>query len=196
MIRRTYLTFVKETLPDPILGLTVLFNKDKSPNKINLGVGVYKDNNGNSYTLDAVKLAQSKQVNKSLEYGPIEGIQSFISATQKLAFGNNKELIDRTATVQTLSGTGSLKLAAEFLRQYKNELNNPIIYIPEPTWPNHKNILSQSELNFDTYDYYNKKLNNINFDKMINKLNKIKSNQNLLYYFMHVLIIQQEQTHQ
>ncbi len=179
---RTKWSYVQPSPADPILGLSVAYNKDPNPNKVNLGVGAYRDSNGKPYVLTSVEIAQFKQSNKDLEYGPIDGIPSFITATQKLAFGNNKNVIERTATVQTLSGTGSLRLGAEFLRHSMKDLNNPTVYLPNPTWPNHKNILSEANLVFDMYPYYNKSTNTIEFEKLVQTLNKINNKSVILFH--------------
>lgn len=156
-------SFIKDSLPDPILGLSVAYNNNINKNKVNLGVGAYRDSFGRPFILECVRKAQLKQLDKDLEYAPIDGLTSFITATQKLAFGYNSEIIKRTATVQTLSGTGSLRLGAEFLR---HNIKDKLVYIPNPTWPNHKNILEHAGLKWLSYDYYNKKTNSINFESI------------------------------
>ncbi len=181
-INKSTWSFIEPSKPDPILGLSVAFNKDTHHKKVNLGVGAYRDSKGKPYVLQSVRKAQEKQLGKDLEYAPIEGLQSFIKCTQKLAFGNNQDLIDRTATVQTLSGTGSLRIAAEFLRHNYLQLNKPTIYIPNPTWPNHKNILSHSNLTWSNYPYYSKTKNQIDFDQMVKKLNEIESKSVIMFH--------------
>ena len=175
-------SFVKPSPPDPILGLSVAFNTDTFEKKVNLGVGAYRDSNGKPFVLSSVRNAQVKQLNKDLEYAPIDGLPSFIQAAQKLAFGENEELIKRTATVQTLSGTGSLRLGAEFLRHCKNDMETPTIYIPDPTWPNHKNILTHADLKWESYDYYNKQTNLISWDSMVKSLINAKPNSVILFH--------------
>jgi aspartate aminotransferase len=175
-------SFVKPSPPDPILGLSVAFNADSFEKKVNLGVGAYRDSNGKPFVLQSVRNAQMKQLNKDLEYAPIDGLPCFIRATQKLAFGDNDELIKRTATVQTLSGTGSLRLAAEFLSHSKDLMGSPIIYIPEPTWPNHKNILTHSGLKWNTYDYYDIKTNGINWSSMYDSIKKAPVKSVILFH--------------
>lgn len=175
-------SFIKPSPPDPILGLSVAFNQDKFENKVNLGVGAYRDSFGKPYVLSCVKHAQKKLLDKDLEYLPIDGLTSFIQASQKLAFGNNDDLIKRTATVQTLSGTGSLRLAAEFLRHCRFEMDTPTVYLPNPTWPNHKNILSHADLKWNTYDYYDKLTNNISFGKMVKSITNAKNKSVILFH--------------
>lgn len=175
-------SFVKPSPPDPILGLSVAFNTDIFEKKVNLGVGAYRDANGKPYVLQSVRNAQMKQLNKDLEYAPIDGLPSFIQATQKLAFGDNNDLIKRTATVQTLSGTGSLRLGAEFLRHSKDQMGTPTVYIPDPTWPNHKNILTHSNLKWATYDYYDRKTNGINWKSMVKSIKNAPSKSIILFH--------------
>jgi aspartate aminotransferase len=179
---RTIWGFIKPSPPDPILGLSVAFNSDKFEKKVNLGVGAYRDSNGKPFVLSSVRYAQSKQLNKDLEYAPIDGIPSFIQATQKLAFGNNEDLINRTTTVQTLSGTGSLRLGAEFIRHNKQSMNSPTIYIPNPTWPNHKNILTHAGLPWAQYNYYDTQTNKINWNNMIWDIQNAPSGSVMLFH--------------
>ena len=175
-------SFIKPSPIDPILGLSVAFNKDHFENKVNLGVGAYRDSFGKPYVLTCVKHAQKKLLDKDLEYLPIDGLQSFIQASQKLAFGLNDDLIKRTATVQTLSGTGSLRLAAEFLRHCQFDMNIPTVYIPNPTWANHKDILTHADLKWNTYDYYDKQTNAICWGKMIKSITNAKNKSVILFH--------------
>ena len=108
--------------PDAILGVTEAFKKDQNPNKINLGVGAYRDDNGKPFILPSVKQAVKliEQANLDNEYGPIGGIPSFTQASAKIAFGADSEVIQsgRYTTVQGISGTGSLTIGALFLNRF------------------------------------------------------------------------------
>lgn len=152
---------VEKGPPDPILGLKELFTKDTNPKKINLGVGAYRDDKGKPYVLPSVKKAEEIVFKKCLnkEYPPISGIPEFCPLAAKLAFGECSEIIQNglNATVQTLSGTGALSLAANFLKRF---FPGPkVIYMPGPTWANHKTIFKMAGLETKTYRYYdNKKL--------------------------------------
>ncbi len=172
------------SLPDPILSLTVNFNADVNPNKVNLGVGAYKDADGKPYILDCVKTAMRRQLEKSIEYAPIDGLGDFIKASQKIAFGENSELIERIATVQTLSGTGSLRVGAELINSY-NKTNgsfNKYIYYPNPTWPTHEKIMSNSRLWHSSYSYLDKTTNSINFEKMTRDIFRMPAGSIVLFH--------------
>jgi aspartate aminotransferase len=141
---------------DPILGLNIAFKNDKNPNKINLGVGAYRTEEGNPLILSSVKKAEniimnSKEYNK--EYLPIDGYPLFNTLAAKLLFGEEliKKLGKKIITVQALSGTGSLRIGAEFIHKF---MPNSTVYIPEPTWPNHKGVFSCAYVPVKTYRYY------------------------------------------
>lgn len=187
-IKNTW-SIISNSLPDPILGLTVAYNANINPNKVNLGVGAYRSNEGKPVMLDCVKVAQARQLEKSIEYVPIDGLPDFIKASQKLAFGD--EFLDniKIATVQTLSGTGSLRVGAEFLgiydqikKTYHQSYKNVKVHLPKETWPNHYNVMSKANLIADTYTYYDNKINKINFGQMINDIYKMKPNSVVLFH--------------
>jgi aspartate aminotransferase len=187
-IKNTW-SIIGNSLPDPILGLTVAYNASANPNKVNLGVGAYRSNEGKPYMLDCVKVAQARQLEKSIEYVPIDGLPEFIKASQKLAFGD--ELLDniKVATVQTLSGTGSLRVGGEFIGVYDQikkinhqSYENVKVYLPKETWPNHNGVISKANLIADTYSYYDKDRNQINFGRMINDIYKMKPGSIVLFH--------------
>lgn len=166
---------IGSSYPDPILGLTMLFNANSNPNKVNLGVGAYRNDEGKSYMLECVKSAQARQLGKPIDYAPIDGLPEFIKASQKLAFGELAGQLD-ISTVQTLSGTGSLRVGAEFIREYMG-IANPIAYarlhgnpyivnVPETTWPTHNRILEKAGLVSHAYTYYDRTRNQLNFGRM------------------------------
>lgn len=144
--------------PDPILGVTVAFKNDPSPQKMNLGVGAYRDDKGKPFVLSCVRKAEERlfKANKDHEYGPIGGIPEFTSVAAKLLFGDNsKELkAGQIASIQTLSGTGALRVAGEFMKRFLPQAD---IYLPEPTWGNHKPIFKDSGYNLKSYVYYDGK---------------------------------------
>ncbi|CAL1329397.1 amino acid aminotransferase [Candidatus Providencia siddallii] len=160
--------FIKE---DPILGVLDDFNSDLRINKINLGIGIYKDNNGKTLILNSVKKAETfllrDKDNKN--YLSIEGIKEFNRITQELLFGFNHEIIisNRACTVQTVGGTGALRIAADFIAK-QTKVN--FVWISNPGWPNHKNIFKSSGFKVMTYNYYDDVNHNINFDCMLNDL--------------------------
>lgn len=140
---------------DPIFGLQAAFNKDLSKQKVNLGVGSYKDAEGKSLVLSAIRLAEERLLEKKLnkEYLPIEGYHPYIQESLNLVFGDShpKILSGEIAGFQSIGATGALRVGAEFLSQQKL---GPV-YIADFTWPIHQMIFSYSRLKVETYPYYN-----------------------------------------
>ena len=124
---------------DPILGVTEAFVADKNPNKVNLGVGVYNDDNGKLPLLACVKLAEEEMA-KTLTprgYLPIDGLAAYDSAVRNLLFGADIEIVksNRAVTVQGLGGTGGLKIGADFLKRINPDAQ---VWISDPSWENHR----------------------------------------------------------
>lgn len=144
--------------PDPILGVTVAWRNDPHPDKLNLGVGAYRDDNGNPFILECVKEAERRIVAKNMnhEYTPIGGTGEFTKLAAQLLFHPTNPLLaqGRVASVQTLSGTGALRVAGEFARRF---IPNKEIYLPDPTWGNHIPIFKNSGFETKTYKYYDGK---------------------------------------
>jgi aspartate aminotransferase len=152
--------------PDPILGVTEAFKRDTNPNKMNLGVGAYRDDTGKPLVLPCVRKAEHTiVVEKKMdhEYTTIAGIPEFCDASIKLALGENNEAIKNNlnATVQSISGTGALRVGAAFLEKFHN--GPKVVWAPSPTWGNHGNICRHAGLDFKTYRYYDK--NTCGFDE-------------------------------
>ncbi len=132
---------VQQAPADPILSLTTGFKNDKDPKKVNLGVGAYRDNNGKPYVFPIVKKVEKEIVEDPTldkEYAPIEGVADFIVGSRQVAFGWDHPDVNsgRVATCQALSGTGALKILADFLAKFRKAP----IYISKPTWANHAQI--------------------------------------------------------
>ncbi|KAG4300540.1 hypothetical protein PCK1_003201, partial [Pneumocystis canis] len=148
---------------DPILGINELFNMDSSSLKVNLGVGSYRDDSGKPYVLSSVKEAEKNLLLADLdkEYAPISGDPSFTKHAAKLAYGEDCSALKegRISVVQSVSGTGALRLGGEFLNRF---YSNKRIYLPIPTWGNHASVFRDSGLDIKHYRYYNK--NTISFD--------------------------------
>lgn len=154
---------------DPILGTTIAYNNDKDPNKVNLGVGAYRDNNGKPVVFSTVKKAEKlimedPSINK--EYLPIAGFAPFVETAQKLILGENSEALKskRVASLQTLSGTGALRVALEFIRKF---IPAPV-YVSKPTWGNHNKIVAVAGLPLREYPYWNQKKRGLDFEAMTN----------------------------
>lgn len=160
--------------PDPILGLTEAFKKDPNPNKINLGVGVYKDAQGRTPVLASVKRAEERLLaaEQTKNYLPIEGDPAFGDATQALLFGEDHGVVRerRAVTVQAPGGTGALRVAADFIA---STLDAKTIWLSDPTWPNHPNVFQAAKLQTATYPYFDKPTNGVDFDGMMAALHQI-----------------------
>ena len=149
---------VKAAPPDAILGLTVGFKADKDPRKCNLGVGAYRDNEGKPYVFPIVRkveaeLAKDHSIDK--EYLPIDGLADFCRGARMAVFGWDSPHVDsdRIGTVQTLSGTGALRVVADTLAKFKPAP----IYVSSPTWPNHMPVFTAAGLQVREYRYFDKK---------------------------------------
>lgn len=141
--------------PDKILGLNVMFKEDKSPLKVNLGVGAYRDNEGKPVVLNVVREAERRIMESKLdhEYAGIDGIPEYVNLSLRFAYGNDPKLIERIAAVQSISGTGACRLAGEFLSKFLGKGTK--IYLPNPTWPNHIPIMKNAGLDPQQYNYFN-----------------------------------------
>ncbi|MGI2190814.1 amino acid aminotransferase [Shewanella baltica] len=156
---------------DPILGLTDTFKADPRQDKVNLGVGIYKDEAGQTPVLASVKKAEAilLEQEKTKNYLGIEGVQAYNHVVQTLLFGEGSELITsgRAATAQAPGGTGALRIAAEFLLR---NTDSHTIWVSNPTWANHQNIFETAGLTVKEYGYYNAEAHDIDFDTMMTDL--------------------------
>lgn len=156
---------------DPILGLTEAFNADTRATKVNLGVGVYYDDNGKIPLLKAVQAAEEARL-KTLPprgYQPIEGAAAYNNAVQDLLFGTGAELIQakRVTTAQCLGGTGALKVGADFLKRL---LPQTKVYISDPSWENHRALFEAAGFEVDVYPYFDPETRGVRFEAMKTKL--------------------------
>jgi len=153
---------------DPILGVTETFNADKNPNKVNLGVGVYYDDNGKVPLLECVRRAEIQLAEKSAprSYLPIDGLPAYDRAVQALVFGTDSAAAreNRVVTVQALGGTGGLKIGADFLRRIAPGSQ---IWISEPSWENHRALFESAGFTVNTYPYYDPSSRGVDFAGMI-----------------------------
>ena len=162
-----------ETAPrDPILGLNEQFNADTNPAKVNLGVGVYFDDNGKLPVLACVAAAEKQMLEspKAKGYLPIDGIAAYDKAVQGLVFGADSEVVTggRVATVQGLGGTGGLKIGADFLHRLNPSAK---VLISDPSWENHRALFTNAGFTVETYPYYDATARGVNFDGMVGALN-------------------------
>ncbi|MDN3921660.1 amino acid aminotransferase [Roseateles violae] len=153
---------------DPILGLNEQFNADTRPGKVNLGVGVYYDENGKLPLLKCVARAEAAMQAdpKARGYLPIDGIAAYDKAVQGLVFGADSAILaaKRVATVQAIGGTGGLKIGADFLKRL-----NPTakVLISDPSWENHRALFSNAGFTVETYPYYDAASRGINFEGLL-----------------------------
>ena len=159
---------------DPILGLNETFNADSRPTKVNLGVGVYFDDNGKVPLLNSVKVAEKARVESlpARGYLPIDGLAAYNQAVQTLLFGKESSLLaeGRVVTVQSLGGTGALKVGSDYLKRL---LPGSTVYISDPSWENHRAIFESSGFTVESYPYYDAATRGVNFDAMKARLNTL-----------------------
>ena len=161
---------------DPILGLNEQFNADTNPAKVNLGVGVYFDDNGKLPLLACVQTAEKTMMEKPTARGylPIDGIAAYDSAVKALVFGADSEPVTsgRVATVQAIGGTGGLKIGADFLKKVSPDAK---VLISDPSWENHRALFTQAGFEVGTYGYFDATANGgkggVNFESYLASLN-------------------------
>jgi aromatic-amino-acid transaminase len=153
---------------DPILGLNEQFNADTNPAKVNLGVGVYFDDNGKLPLLDCVRTAEQAMMEKPTARGylPIDGIAAYDTAVKGLVFGANSEPVKsgRVATVQGIGGTGGLKIGADFLKKLNP---NAKVLISDPSWENHRALFTSAGFQVESYRYYDAAKRGVDFEGML-----------------------------
>ncbi|CBL44893.1 Aromatic-amino-acid transaminase [gamma proteobacterium HdN1] len=158
---------------DPILGLNEQFNADTNPAKVNLGVGVYYDDNGKLPLLRCVQQAEAQlhATPKPRGYLPIDGIPAYDKAVQTLVFGADAKVLadGRVATVQAVGGTGGLKIGADFLKRLNP---NAQVQISDPSWENHRALFINAGFSVSTYPYYDAEKRGVNFAGMLDALNQ------------------------
>jgi len=168
---------------DPILGLTDAFKKDTRSEKINLGVGIYKDESGQTPILATVKEAEKRLLTteKTKSYLTIEGIAAYGVAVQKLLFGADSEIIssNRARTAQVPGGTGALRTGADFALK---KLGIRKIWVSNPTWANHGNVFTTAGLKVASYDYYNAETKDLDFDAMVASLQQVEDGDLVLFH--------------
>jgi len=161
--------------PDAILGVSEAFKRDNNPKKMNLGVGAYRDDNGQPFVLPSVRQAEQNVIAAKLnkEYAPIGGEGDFCKEAAKLAFGADSSVLkdSRNVTVQGISGTGSLRIGAEFIS--KHWPTNRTIFLPKPTWGNHTPIFKFAGFNVGGYTYYDPSTCGLNFSGAMEDIKNI-----------------------
>jgi len=159
---------------DPILGVTEAFNADPNPRKVNLGVGVYCDENGKVPLLECVKRAEREMTDAAAprSYLPIDGIPAYDREVRALLFGANADVITagRAVTVQALGGTGALKVGADFLRRFAPGAQ---VWISDPSWENHRALFEGAGFTVNTYPYYDAATRGLDFAGMSAALERL-----------------------
>ncbi len=155
--------------PDPIYGMQQVYRNDPRSNKINLSIGICLDESGKLFRFKAIQEAEKKVQAKSLskEYLPISGLASFCEQAEKLVTAGFPK--DTLFSAQTVGGTGALFVAAQLLK--RSALS--IVYIPEPTWPNHKQLFEAAGFDVRSYPYYNKETISLEFEKMVDAIKEM-----------------------
>lgn len=168
---------------DPILGLTDAFKKDDRAHKINLGVGIYKNEDGQTPILATVKEAEKRLLAQETtkSYLTIEGIAAYGQAVQTLLFGKDSDIMssNRALTAQVPGGTGALRTAADFAVK---SLGIKKIWVSNPTWANHGNVFKTAGLEVVSYDYYDAAAKDIDFDAMVVSLQSVQAGELVLFH--------------
>jgi aspartate/tyrosine/aromatic aminotransferase len=165
---------LEQAPPDAIFGLKEAYKNDPNPDKVNLTVGVYQDEEGQTPIFRTVKLAEARllEEEETKSYLNIDGSAAYSAAVQELVFGPDHEAIasGRAVTAQTPGGTAALRVGAEFLKRIKPGTR---IWMSDPTWPNHPNVFGAAGLDLATYPYFDPTTNGLAFDEMIAALEEI-----------------------
>ena len=174
---------IKAAPADPILGLGEAFKSETRANKINLGIGIYKDAQGATPIMRAVKEAETRLLVKenSKNYLGIDGIADYNQRTKELLFGADSQIIaqDRARTVQSLGGTGALRIAAEFIKRQTKAQN---VWISTPTWPNHNAIFNAVGMTIREYRYYDAERKALDWDNLIADLSNANEGDVVLFH--------------
>jgi len=159
---------------DPIIGNLELFNADPNPKKVNLGIGVYTDDNGKVPLLECVRRADRAILDNPApwNYLPIDGLPAYDAAVQGLVFGVDSAVVrqKRGVTVQALGGTGGLKLGTDFLSRVNPGAG---VWISDPSWENHQALFEAAGFKVETYPYYDSASHGVNFAAMAAALEKL-----------------------
>ncbi len=159
---------------DPILGVTETFVADTNPRKVNLGVGIYYNDEGKVPLLQCVAQAEKRLVEagQPRAYLPIDGLAAYDKSVQSLVFGANSDVVTskRAVTVQALGGTGGLKIGADFLRRLSPKAE---VWISDPSWENHRALFEYAGFKVNSYRYYSPALNGLDADAFFESLQSI-----------------------
>ncbi|MCL1142479.1 amino acid aminotransferase [Shewanella gaetbuli] len=168
---------------DPILGLLTQYRNDPQANKVDLGVGVYKDPQGHTPILDCVKIAEQQRTateDTKVYIGPT-GSAQFNQLITELAFGTQHSalLANRIRTISTPGGTGALRVAADFIKRCKP---NAVIWVSDPTWANHTGLFEAAGITVKTYPYYDYDTKSLKFEQMLQALSQVSKDDVVLLH--------------
>ena len=170
----SFFAHVEQVPGDPILGLTDAYNADPRPTKVNLGVGIYYDEEGRIPLLAAVRKVEEQLVaaGRPRGYLPIDGLAAYTSATRELVFGADSELVaaGRVATTQTIGGSGALRVGAELLA---HALPHATVAISNPSWENHRAVFGAAGFKVVDYTYFDPASHGVDFPGMLADLHKL-----------------------
>ncbi|MEW9897601.1 amino acid aminotransferase [Chitinivorax sp. PXF-14] len=159
---------------DPILTLVETFNKDPRTTKVNLGIGLYYDEQGRIPLLPSVRKAETARAQNAAArpYQPMEGAANYREAVQQLVFGAEHEAVkaNRIASIQTIGGSGALKIGGDFLKRY---YPNSEVWVSDPTWDNHRSMFEGAGFKVHDYPYYDAKTGGVRFDEMLATLKSL-----------------------
>ncbi len=162
---------------DPILGVSDAFNADTNPKKVNLGIGVYCNDEGKVPVLDCVKRAEQTLATAGAPkaYLPMDGLAAFNKAAQQMLFGADHPAVKagRIVTVQSLGGTGGLKVGADFLKRFNSGAE---VWISDPSWENHRALFESAGFKVNTYPYYDAATNGFKYEAMLAALRQLPRN--------------------
>jgi aspartate/tyrosine/aromatic aminotransferase len=158
--------------PDKILHLFVQYTKDEFPEKVNLGIGAYRDDGGQPYVFEVVKKAEARVIaeSKNKEYLAVSGLQTLNRGARMLIFGEDSPLVNNghVASAQTIAGSGALSVGLDFLKRTKQAA----IYVSKPTWANHHGMIKQAGFQVRELRYYNPEDKTLDFEHYIEDLSK------------------------
>ena len=169
--------------PDPIFGLSEAFRADSRPGKINLGIGVYRDEQGRTPVLAAVKKAESRLLDEqtSMSYLAIEGTEAYAHVVQWLLLGDRSEVLasQRVVTAHTPGGTGALRVAGDLLQ---DQCSGTTLWMPDPTWVNHHQVFHAAGLEIRSYPYFDHHSHQVDFEAMSAALDEIPAGDVILLH--------------
>ncbi|KAK5961419.1 aspartate transaminase AAT2 PWA37_001277 [Arxiozyma heterogenica] len=166
MSQITIFNDVPQLPPDALFDIKKRLSQDTRPLKVDLGIGAYRDNSGKPWVLPSVQSAEEKlkkDPNYNHEYLPITGLPAFTSGAARIIFGEDYDQ-ERTISIQSISGTGALHIAAKFIEKF---LPNKTVYLSNPTWPNHKAIFEGQNLKTAEYPYWDAATKSLQLNEFI-----------------------------